>query len=570
MKESSKERLATLLMDELLEQLSARESLLKMLGEMTSLPIDEVIEHLLADFEHTVEEYFQNHPPISKHVTGKRPEQVEHESTAIAEHEVQSPRVSPSTPVERVAAAQSKTEPSIAEPAKREPVKPEPARPEPAKPEPARQDPTVSSPAQRMVSKQTERESSAPVSVKLDPIKLEFPKIKLKILDNKVVSPPREEIHQVRAVPEVREEQMPSPEIMKRDEELRELEILAKKIESEYTARAELFKSKPPSPKEEWKDERVQAIGPENHSVIDTTGIDEEEDDEIITGDTGGSGKQATRARHDFADDEYVYVHAVSRIPADEAPMPEPFMLEEKGIDGHEFAFALDYSGMRFYLSRINPNELNVSKAMVLLLNKQESIQLQGIHESTLNDLRGHGILLPLEFGTVARGKDSLLGIIDKNLDDLEEALDDVEKTTWWTVTASVLDATIGQLVGTDVHAVGRDRSRNRASYTSSPQGKKFDIKVLERILQREKKLAESVHAELSTVAGRSDVETMVGLGSGSSEDWKAILRASYDVPRRDIEKFNRTVTDLQYHHLQYDLMLALTGKRDCITLRRK
>jgi len=213
---------------------------------------------------------------------------------------------------------------------------------------------------------------------------------------------------------------------------------------------------------------------------------------------------------------------------------------------------------------------MNVSKAMVLLLNKQESLQLQGVHQSTLNDLRGHGVLLPFEFGTVARGKDSLLGLIDKNLEDLEEALDDVENTTWWTVTASVLDATIARIVGTDVQSVGRDRSRDRASYTSAPQGKKFDIKVLERILQREKKLAESVHSALSESAERADVDTMVGLGSGSSEDWKVILKASYDVPKRDVAKFSRAVTDQQYHHLQYDLMLALTGNRDCFVLNRK
>jgi hypothetical protein len=225
---------------------------------------------------------------------------------------------------------------------------------------------------------------------------------------------------------------------------------------------------------------------------------------------------------------------------------------------------------MRFYLSKINPNEMSISKAMVLLLNKHESLELQGVHESILNDLRGHGLLLPLEFGTVARGKDQFFDIVDKNKDDLEEALDEIVKSTWWTVTASVLDGTIAGIVGTDVQTVGRDRSRDRASYTSAPQSKKFDIKVLERILQREKKIAEAVHAELSAVAGRSDVETIVGLGSGSSEDWKVILKASYEVAKRNVGKFNRAVTDLQYHHLQYDLMLSLTGDRDFLTLRRK
>jgi len=207
---------------------------------------------------------------------------------------------------------------------------------------------------------------------------------------------------------------------------------------------------------------------------------------------------------------------------------------------------------------------------MVLLLHKNESLQLQGVHQSILNELRGHGTLLPFEFGTVTRGKDSFQGLIDKNLDELEDALDEMDQTTWWTVTANVLDSLIAQIVGTDVQSFGRDRSRERASYTSSATGKKFDIKVLERILQREKKLAESIHEELSAVADRADVDSMVGLGSGSSEDWKSILKASYEVPRESIGKFNRTITDLQYHHLQYDLMLVLSGEREYFTLHRK
>ncbi|MBM2840492.1 MAG: hypothetical protein HW412_1020 [Bacteroidetes bacterium] len=547
MKESSKERLAKLLMDELLERLSSRESLLKIFGEMTSLPIDDVIERLLTDFERTVEEYLKKRSPGTKQVAERRAKQSTSESTISAEPEVHLPRLIPSAVAERIA-----TKPKV------EPVKPEPSIQEPPKREQAKPEPV-------------KRPAPAPVSLQFDPIKLDFPKIKLKIQETKTVSSPPEERQQEKEVPVARKERSPQPEVVEPDEELRKLESFARKIESEYAAKAKSVPSEPTRRTEELEEEHVQTIVPKIPSAVEATGFDEEnEDDEIVSVDSAGSIKHTTRARYDFADDEYVYVHAVSKIPGGETPVPEPFMLEEKGIDGREFAFGHDYSGMRFYLSKVNPNELNISKAMVLLLNKQESIQLQGMHESTLNDLRAHGILLPMDFGTVVRGKDSFFNIVDKNLDDLEDALADIENTTKWTVTASVLDSTIAQIVGTEVQTVGRDRSRDRASYTSSPQGKKFDIKVLERILQREKKLAEGVHAELSAVAGRSNVEMMVGLGSGSSEDWKVILKGAYDVLKKDVMKFNRTVTDLQYHHLQYDLMLAVTGKPDCITLRRK
>jgi hypothetical protein len=71
-------------------------------------------------------------------------------------------------------------------------------------------------------------------------------------------------------------------------------------------------------------------------------------------------------------------------------------------------------------------------------------------------------------------------------------------------------------------------------------------------------------------VAEKSDLDTIVGLGSGSSEDWKLILKGAYFIPKKEIAKFNRAVTDLQYHHMQYELMLTLTGNKDYISLRRK
>ena len=566
MKESSKERLATLLMDELLERLSSRESLRKILGEMTSLPIDEVVEQLLNDFERVVEEYRETHVPKAKPSSEKKSKAAKEEPAVITPEPAPEKGVA-ALPI--VAVSKEKiAEPTVAVQEERPPIKataPATELPKPAQ----RAEPEEKAP--EITAKKTDepqKKAQPSPSVKLDPIKLEFPKIRLKVPDSTPAAKPEPSPPAAKEVQHAKQQEE-QPKVGQQrsaaeEEELRRLEQLASKIEAEYAARK---KQQTSAHVEEQA--RVETVE-ETPSVADEFPSVVEDDEEIVSVEPTGSGKQTTRAKYAFTDDDFVYVHAVARIPDGETAAPEPFMLEEKGIDGHEFAFAFDYGGVRFYLSKINPNEMSVSKAMVLLLNKQESLQLQGVHESILNDLRGHGVLLPFEFGTVARGKDYFSGLLDKNLEDLLEALDDMEQTTWWSVTASVLDSTIARIVGTDVQSIGRERTRDRASYISSPQGKKFDVKVLERILQREKKLAESIHEGLSGVARRSDVDTMVGLGSGSSEDWKVILKGSYDVPKHDMSKFARVVTDLQYHHLQYDLMLSLTGNREYFTLRRK
>jgi hypothetical protein len=560
MKQSSKERLATLLMDELLERLSERESIRKMLGDMASLPINEVVEHLLAEFARAVEDYhFKNH---NREKPGKQVAEppsvdvVRHERAALLQHSNHEPEIAQAADPGAVPPV-SELKDVVEKSPERPPLPRGAALMPPAETSHAIGSPVAMPPKgpnghlEQQQSKKsvdqvepTIHKTEAPEkTLQLDPIRLEFPKITLKVDLPQSPPPSRtvEAVPQGKEVPrhQPKKQAQQKPELVNQEEELRRLEELAKKIEVEY---AERLNKKLRDEQESLERAKVETVeSPTGDESKDPDAVEaaiiNDEEEELVHVEPVGSGKHLAHARYTFADDDFVYVHAVSKIPDNEEPSPDPFMLEEKGIDGHGFAFALDY---------------------------------EGVHESILNDLRGHGVLLPLEFGTVARGKDQLFDIIDKNKDDLEEALDDIVRTTTWTVTASVLDGTIAGIVGTEVQAVGRDRSRERASYTSAPQLKKFDIKVLERILQREKKIAEAVHAELSAVAENSDVETMVGLGSGSSEDWKVILKASYEVAKRDIGKFSRAVTDLQYHHLQYDLMLSLTGDRDFLTLRRK
>ena len=265
-----------------------------------------------------------------------------------------------------------------------------------------------------------------------------------------------------------------------------------------------------------------------------------------------------------YDDDDVVYVHGVTIVPVDEKSEPRPFMLEEKGLDSREFAFALDRGGLRFFLSRLDRRSISVSKTGLMLSGKQESLRLQGVHEGVLNDLRAHGVVLPFEFGTIARSREELMMLIDEHLYDLHDAVDDLMATSWWKLTASMLDAKLAGIIGSEPGAGERER---RLSSRQHAPAAKIDIKMLEKILGRQKRIAESVNEELKKVADRAEVEMMVGFSSGTSDDWKPILRAKYLVPPSRVHKLHRAINDIQYRHMLFELMLTLTGDQSAFAL---
>ncbi len=467
MKERSRERRAELLLEELFEQLAERENVKQMLVDLTALPIDEVVDGLIKDFEIII---------------ARR--QVEALRAIVARNEK---RPQP----ERTAAEDILTPPTVPD------VKSEPIPP----------------PVPQQVIARVEPPPPPPVEQKSVPPK-----------------------------PPLNTPQPPEP--VSKSEPDKKPPAFWEKMEEEI--RVGIFSER----------DKSDPVHVRAESETESESAEEEESESPETVEAPSS--EQLRSPCKFTDDDLVYIHAVTTIPENEPPSPNPFMLEEKGIDSKEFAFAFDHDGMRFYLSRV-PSSLSVSKVGVLLLSKQESLEMRGVHESILNDLRLHGIILPFDFGSLARGRDAFLSRIEKHRDKLLDAMDTIMATKWWTVSLFVLDAKMSQLVGKDETQVTR-RTNERASYSKVPVTKKYDIKLLERMLNKEKKIAESVHEELKKVVARSDVDMMVSVGSGSSEDWKQILKASYEAPGGQSVNLFRAVTDLQYHYVMFDLILSVSG----------
>ncbi len=132
------------------------------------------------------------------------------------------------------------------------------------------------------------------------------------------------------------------------------------------------------------------------------------------------------------------------------------------------------------------------------------------------------------------------------------------------------LDTRTADLVGTSTPDARRESDRGRVPYSSPAQNKRIDVKTLERILNKQKKAAESIHEALQPYAERSDIDMMVSLQSGASDDWKIILKASYEMGPSMLTMFVRTVTDLQYQHFLMELMLSLAGNVESFSFEKK
>jgi hypothetical protein len=265
-------------------------------------------------------------------------------------------------------------------------------------------------------------------------------------------------------------------------------------------------------------------------------------------------------------EEELAYVHAVALIPFTESPSVDPFLLDESGLEDERQVMVVDLAGLRFYLSLIRADSPSVSKSGLLLLSKKDTLRMRYDHERVLNNLRLRGSLLPAEFGTVVHGRDGLLRRAESRHSALLELVVQLSSIERWELTASVLDAKLARtLTGGAVTSRGSGREAGR--FRGSRGGKGLDVKTLERLLNREKKLAQSILESIAAAADQYTVEFQISLGGGMSDDWKPILRAGFTVSPANMPRFHQAIVEVQNLHPLEEPMLHLAGTTESFSL---
>lgn len=255
----------------------------------------------------------------------------------------------------------------------------------------------------------------------------------------------------------------------------------------------------------------------------------------------------------EISDADLLYLHAVSSPRNAES---SDIMDDLKAIDGAGPIMWRDHAGLRCYISTLRGDSVNATKAGVLLLNKQESLQWRARHEATLNRLRERGAIVAFQFGTVVRGLEEFAQRLEAAAVDLHIALDGEEHSKLWSVKVYALDESISTHLA---RLPGSTPVPDRVRESGRPH-RRSDIKSLEKVLQQERRIAEVVHELLGSCASGATVQSMIGIGNGTSTDWKLVLEATYKVPPSGRTKFHAAVTRLQKEYSTHGVMFEVSG----------
>ncbi|MBA4312514.1 MAG: hypothetical protein C0417_07775 [Chlorobiaceae bacterium] len=232
------------------------------------------------------------------------------------------------------------------------------------------------------------------------------------------------------------------------------------------------------------------------------------------------------------------------------------------GVDGTSKIILLDYGDVRFFIHQLESSGYSKDNSGKLNLTPKSSVQLKYEHEKTINILRSEEVLVAFPFWTVMQNKETITKQIEDKYVDILRSLIDVHDAVEWDIDVFAFDQHLIEMPV--ITSAGKDRVSTRES--RHPVSKVRDAKVLDKLLFKEKSLAQEIHSQLLLHATKSKIDFMIRLDNAFMDDWKSILSSRYTVGKDKRKNFFKSVRSIQQEYEQYKLMLRVTSPNVRIT----
>ncbi|MBI1803714.1 MAG: GvpL/GvpF family gas vesicle protein [Ignavibacteriae bacterium] len=253
---------------------------------------------------------------------------------------------------------------------------------------------------------------------------------------------------------------------------------------------------------------------------------------------------------------DWLYVYGFSYAPDSSGKGIPTKKLVMKGIDQLNNIFLMDYGDIRFFVSKLKSDDHPRDKTGKPALASQKTSQYKFEHEHIINILRSEDVLVPLSCWSIIKGLDELLKAIEKNYVDALRALIDMHDATDWNVDVMAFDEHLLQLPF--ITEVSKERTTSRTSRHARSTG--TDVRKMERLIFREKTLAQEIHNALLIHAQKNKVDYMVRLDSAIMGDWKSMLSARYTVGKEKRRVFFQDIAQLQRKYEEFQLLFSVTS----------
>jgi hypothetical protein len=252
--------------------------------------------------------------------------------------------------------------------------------------------------------------------------------------------------------------------------------------------------------------------------------------------------------------DDWLYLYAFCYAPETSGKGVPTKKLALKGFDRKNDIFLLDYGDIRFYVSRVTASDYVADKGGKPTLDPQKSVWYKYDHEKIINLLRTAEVIVPINAWSIFRGLGEVTRMIEDRYVDLLRTLIDAHDATEWEVEVFGFDDHIIRLPA--ITQEGKVRTSDRES--KHVQSKTRDVRHVERLIFREKTIAQEIHSNLLFYAQRGKLDHMIRLDSSVMNDWKSILVCRYTVQKDKRRKFCEGINSIYETYGEYDLMVRV------------
>jgi hypothetical protein len=253
---------------------------------------------------------------------------------------------------------------------------------------------------------------------------------------------------------------------------------------------------------------------------------------------------------------DWFYLYAFCYAPESTGKGIPSRQLALKGVDGINNIFLLDYGDVRFFMNKLSIEDYSADKSGKPTLTQKRMTECKYEHENILNILRGEDVVVTFPFWTIIQNREKIINLIEDKYVELLRSLIDVHDALDWDVEVFAYDQYIIEL--NEFAEVTRDRTPQRES--RHPVNKGRNIKVMEKLIFKEKNLAQEIHSQLLLHSNKSKIDFMIRLDNAFMDDWKSILDVRYTVGKEKRKSFCQTVRSLQKEYESYRLMFRVTN----------